>query len=146
MGGRSRLEYTFGCQPSTPSEYLAVLELMGAVRMGELPPEVLESAEVQRVLRNFSRELVAVSRSFSSEAGGGVSRRRESSAGGRYGVRPADAGDSVNAPGGGGVSPVDIPPRVDHHAEGRSFDQAGYTPPANRVADAAEEGSASLGS
>ena len=115
MGRRSSQQ--FGFQRRQPSSTLNsdVLELLGAFYLGEVPPEAVQSAEVQQELRKFERELVAVSRSLSSEAGGGASRRRESSAGGRCGVRSADAGDSVNAPGGGGVSPVDIPPRVDHH-------------------------------
>ena len=81
MGRRLRWQFGFWRQPSTPLEYTEVLELVGAVHLGEVPPDALQSAEVQQVLCNFERELVAVSRSLSSEAGGGASRRRESSAG-----------------------------------------------------------------
>lgn len=131
MGRRSRRQFGFRRQPSTPLEYTEVLELVGAVHLGEVPPDALQSAEVQQVLRNFERELVAVSRSLSSEAGGGASRRRESSAGCRCGAGPVDAGDSVNAPDGGGVPPADIPPRVDHPA-GRAILRPGGVHAAGR--------------
>ena len=75
MGSRSSQQFGFQWRlPSTTLNY-EFMELLGAVYLGEVHPDALQSAEVQQELRKFERQVNAVARSLSSEARGGASSR-----------------------------------------------------------------------
>ena len=77
MGRRSSQQFGFQRRQASSTLNSDVLELFGAFYLGEVPPEAVQSAEVPQELRKFERELVAVSRSLSSEAGGRASSQSD---------------------------------------------------------------------